>query len=169
MIRDAYPERPVFFSRTAGSYGQELGLQNNLLSQGLARKLLPTPPKAGRDTVIVPGEGFVDLTRTLALWNNEFEGPKAIIARGDWVDMPSRGIPDLYTITGIQLSEALASTGRLQEAKQMFATTQRIAAATRSTRDFGLDRPFPEIAPAESPVKNVVPTDSTAVPGAKKP
>jgi hypothetical protein len=164
MIRDAYPARPIFFSRTAGSYGQELGLQTHLLSQGLARKLVRTPPVAGRDTVIIPGEGFVDLQRSLALWNKDFEGPKAIIARGDWVDMPSRGIPDLYTITGIQLSEALATTGRLNEAKQMLATTQKIAAATRSTRDFGLDRPFPGVSPTESPLQNLIPADSTTTP-----
>jgi hypothetical protein len=32
-------------------------------------------PAPGRDTVLVQGEGFVDLNRTLALWNT-FEGPR---------------------------------------------------------------------------------------------
>jgi hypothetical protein len=171
MIRDAYPDRPVFFSRTAGSYGQELGLQNNLLSQGLARKLLPTPPKPGRDTLAVPGEGFVDLQRSVALWNTVFEGPKAIIQRGDWVDMPSRGIPDLYTITGIELADALQRTGRPQVAQQIMGTTQQVARAMRSTADFGLDRPFQQVNPAESPLPNLIPpstpADSAAIPGAK--
>ena len=35
MIRDAYPDRPVYFSRTSGGYGQELGLQGHLLTQEL--------------------------------------------------------------------------------------------------------------------------------------
>src|SRR5215210_2005356 len=39
-------ERPIYFSRTSGSYGQSLGLRDYLLTQGLARKLLPETPKA---------------------------------------------------------------------------------------------------------------------------
>lgn len=38
MIADSWPERPVYISRTAGAYGEMLGLGNHLLSQGLARK-----------------------------------------------------------------------------------------------------------------------------------
>ena len=158
MIRDAWPERPVYLSRTAGGYGQELGIQNNLLTQGLARKLVPTPPKAGRDTVVVQGEGFVDLKRTLALWNS-FEGPKALIARGDWVDPPSVGIPNLYTISGIMLADALESTGRPAEARQVMATAEGVARATRQTREFGFDRAQqPALAPNENVLQNLVPT-----------
>ncbi|AHG90525.1 Protein of unknown function DUF2723 [Gemmatirosa kalamazoonensis] len=171
MIRDAYPERPVYFSRTSGGYGQELGLQSYLLTQGLARKLLPTPPVPGKDTIMMQGEGWVDLKRTTDLWQSVFEGPKALIKRGDWVDMPSRGIPDLYTITGIELAEALARTGRPQVAQQVMATTQQLARAMHSERDFGLDRPIPNITgPGESPLPNLIPaapTDSAALPGAK--
>jgi hypothetical protein len=170
MIRDAYPERPVYFSRTSGGYGQELGLQNYLITQGLARKLLPGPPTPGRDTIMMQGEGWVDLKRTTDLWQKVFEGPKALIARGDWVDMPSRGIPDLYTITGIELTEALTRTGRPELAQQVMNTTQQVARAMRSERDFGLDRPLPSITPSESPLQNLIPAtpaDSAAMPGAK--
>jgi hypothetical protein len=67
MIKDN-PGRPVYFSRTAGSYGRELGLDAYLLTQGLARRLLDHIPSIGRDTLLVPGEGFVDVRRTTALW-----------------------------------------------------------------------------------------------------
>jgi hypothetical protein len=113
------------------------------------------------------GEGYVDLKRTYELWSKVFEGPKALIARGDWVDLPSRGIPDLYTITGIELSEALARTGRTAEAQSVLATAQQIARATRSAHDFGLDRPLPNVTPTESPLQNLIPTDTAALPAAK--
>jgi hypothetical protein len=167
MIRDAYPERPVYFSRTSGGYGQELGLQQYLLTQGLARKLLPRTPTPGRDTVIVQGEGFVDLQRSLALWSS-FEGPKALIKRGDWVDEPSVGIPDLYTISGILLSDALERAGRATDAQRVLATARQVAHATRREAAFGFDRPTQPVSPAESPLQNLIPTDSAAIPGAKQ-
>ena len=175
MIRDAWPQRGIFLSRTAGGYGQELGIQNNLLTTGLARKLVPAPPTAGRDTVVVQGEGFVDVKRTLALWNT-FEGPKALIDRGDWVDAPSVGIPNLYTISGLQLSDALARTGREADAERVFATARGVAHATHTAGDFGLDRPRQPVAPNENVLQNLVPTapgapatpaDSAALTGTK--
>ena len=170
MIRDAWPQRPVYFSRTSGGYANELGLGNHMLSQGLARKLLPTTPVPGRDTVQVAGEGFMDLARTTTLWTEVFEGPKALIARGDWVDEPSVGIPDLYTITGIMLSDALQRTGRPQLAQQVLGTAQQVAKATRRTDEFGLDRPqSPELAPGENPLQGLVVPDSAAVTGTKLP
>jgi hypothetical protein len=168
----------VYFSRTAGGYGQDLGLQQHLLTQGLARKLVPTPPAPGRDTVLVQGEGFVDLKRTLTLWN-AFEGPKALIERNSWVDPPSVGIPNLYTISGIMLADALERSGRSGEAAQVLRTAEGVARATRTTRDFGFDRAAqPELNPGENVLQNLVPTapgapatpaDSTAMTGAKQP
>ena len=177
MIRDAWPQRPVYFSRTAGGYGQELGLQQHLLTQGLARKLVPTAPTQGRDTVLVQGEGFVDLKRTLTLWNT-FEGPKALIARNSWVDPPSVGIPNLYTISGIMLSDALERTGRSAEAQQVLKTAEGVARATRTASEFGFDRAAqPNVNPGENVLQNLVPTapgapatpaDSAAITGTKK-
>jgi hypothetical protein len=58
MIRDAYPERPMYFSRTSGGYAQELGLQNHVLTQGLARKLTQQPVVAGPGHGRDPGRGL---------------------------------------------------------------------------------------------------------------
>jgi hypothetical protein len=167
MIRDAWPQRPMYFSRTSGGYAQELGLQSHVLAQGLARKLTPQPVVAGRDTVQVPGEGFMDVPRTLALWK-QFEGPPALIERGDWVDPPSVGIPDLYTITGIMLAESLARSGRAQESQQVLNTSEQVARAMRRASLFGFDqmRRPPQVAPpgpdADNPLKGLVPTDSAS-------
>jgi hypothetical protein len=176
MIRDGWPQRPFYFSRTAGGYGAELGLQQHLLTQGLARKLVPTTPVAGRDTVLVQGEGFVDLARTVALWNS-FEGPKALIARNSWVDPPSVGIPNLYTISGIMLADALERTGRSAEAQQVLRTAEGVARATRTAQDFGFDRgPQTNVTPGENVLQDLVPTapgapatpaDSAALTGTK--
>ena len=53
IIRDDYPARPVYFSRTVGGYTRELGLDGYLLTQGLARKLQRRRrSRASRDTVL---------------------------------------------------------------------------------------------------------------------
>ena len=167
LIRDAWPKRPLYISRTSGSYGQELGLNNYLLSQGLARKLLPATPATGRDTLLIQGEGYVDLARSMSLWNS-FEGPAALIKRGDWVDMPSVGIPNLYTLTGLMLSDALDHTGRTAEARRVYTTAEEVAQATHQTREFGFDqRPAPGAAVGDNPLQSLVAPDSAAMPGAR--
>src|SRR5688500_4846602 len=89
MILDAFPERPVYFSRTSGGYGRELGFGDYLMTQGLAQKLMPTVPRASQDTINLPGEGWVDLATTNALWNDVFEAPESLIRKGDWIDRAS--------------------------------------------------------------------------------
>jgi hypothetical protein len=146
MIKDAWPSRPVYFSRTAGNYGQTLGLQPYLLTQGLARKLLPQVPTPGRDTIIIPGEGFVDVARSAKLWNEVFQAPNSLIRRGDWIDQPSVGIPYLYVQSGMMLGEALNSTGRSQEGAKVLSTAEAIAQAMRLGDVFASARQRP-IAP----------------------
>ncbi|GJG89240.1 hypothetical protein tb265_44210 [Gemmatimonadetes bacterium T265] len=171
LIRDAWPQRPLYISRSTGTYDRQLGLQSYLLTQGLARKLVSVPPMPGRDTVVVQGDGYLDLARSVALWDR-FEGPPALIARGDWVDMPSVSIPNLYTITGLVLADALDGTGRPREAQRLYATAEQIAAATHQTEAFGLGQrvpPRPRPAPAgvgDSPIPGLILPDSDTAPRA---
>jgi hypothetical protein len=137
MILDAFPERPVYFSRTSGGYGQELGFGDYLMTQGLARKLMPAPLTEGRDTLRLPGEGWVDLATTKTLWDDVFEAPESLIRKGDWIDRPSVGIPYLYVATGIVLSEGLARTGREAAADSVLDITEQLAAATRLSELLG--------------------------------
>ena len=135
MIKDN-TGRPIYFSRTTGDYAHQLGLGPYLLTQGLARKLLPNVPTAGRDTVLAQGEGFVDVPRSVALWTDVFTGQQALIARNDWPDRASLNIPVLYAATGALLGGLLNSDGRPALAKEIIDTSERIVAAARMTDIF---------------------------------
>jgi hypothetical protein len=130
MIRDN-PDRPVYFARTSGGYGHELGFGPYLVMQGLGRKLLQEVPTPSRDTLLVPGEGWVDIPTSRALWNDVFMGHKSLIAKGGWPDRASVGIPALYVNTGLILSEALESLGDVAGSRSVLATTEGVARATR--------------------------------------
>jgi hypothetical protein len=131
MIRDGYPERPFYFSRTTGGYAEEMGFSPYTVTTGLARKLVPHVPTAGNGIVSVPGEGWFDLGATRALWETVFKAPQSIANRDLWVDRPSAGIPFLYIRTGLVLSTALAQMGRNDEAGRIRAEIERIARATQ--------------------------------------
>ena len=63
MIRDSWPERPIYFARSAVGYPRSLGLGDNVLTQGLATKLfVPTTTSAmPHDTMFVQGDGWLDV------------------------------------------------------------------------------------------------------------
>jgi hypothetical protein len=143
MIADAFPERPIYFARTSGSYGRQLGLDSYLLQQGLARRLLPAVPTANRDTLLLDGEGWFDLPRSRHLWNEVFRGQKSIIARGSWVDRASVGIPYLYVATAANLYEAETLAGNRAAAEQVMQTAEAIAGATGLGDLFAQQQPAP--------------------------
>ncbi|MGI8400569.1 MAG: glycosyltransferase family 117 protein [Gemmatimonadaceae bacterium] len=127
MIRDAYPERPFFFSRTTGGYPEEIGFAPYTVTVGLARKLMPSAPGAGNGVVATPGDGWLDAERTGALWTTVFKAPASLAKRDLWVDKPSAGIPFLYVRTGVELSTTLEQLGLKDEAAKILAQTARIA------------------------------------------
>ena len=130
MIADSWPGRPVYFSRTSGGYARELGFDNNTLTQGLAAKVFVPPAAPSKDTMFIQGDGWIDVNRTKMLWNDVFQGHKALIRRGDWIDQPSIGIPYLYIATGLELADALAQSDP-REAQKVMDTTRLVANAMR--------------------------------------
>ncbi|MFL5618822.1 MAG: DUF2723 domain-containing protein [Gemmatimonadaceae bacterium] len=135
MLKDNLGVRPFYISRTTASYAQSLGLAPYSLVQGLVTRVAPAALAAGRDTVEVPGLGFVDVPRTAALWRH-YGAPAAIIRRGDWVDRPSAGIPALYTSTALVLAQAAELQGRTAEAEKIRVQGIDVAEAAHITEWF---------------------------------
>jgi hypothetical protein len=127
LIRDAYPERPFYFSRTTGGYRDEMGFTPYTVTVGLARKLMPSAPTAGNGIVAMPGDGWFDAPKTRALWETAFKAPASLAKRDLWVDRPSASIPFLYVRTGLELSTTLSQMGAKDEAAKMRAQAERIA------------------------------------------
>jgi hypothetical protein len=159
MIRDN-PTRPIYFSRTAGSYGRELGLERYLVTQGLARKLIPGGVMPSEQYAFVPGEGLVDVPRSKQLWEEVFTAPAAFIRKNGWVDKPSVGIPALYVSTGFMMYDLLQSTGDLAGAQKALTTTRQVAQATRIAEFFNFDA-IPESVVPPGDVRPSVPLNVT--------
>ena len=140
MIRDTYPDRPIYFSRTAGGYPYELGLERYVLTQGMAKKLVNQQIIPSRDTVLIQGEGMVDVKRSYDLWTKVFTATTSLAARKGWVDDASVGIPDLYVISGVTLAEALAQSGQIARSDSVYQQSKGIATAMRRAQVFGFDR-----------------------------
>src|SRR5262249_47719460 len=83
IIQDSWPARPVSLAGWAVGYPRSLGLGNHVLTQGLASKLFapPTTPAEAKqkDTIPVEGDGWLDVARSQALWNDVFAGPRSVI------------------------------------------------------------------------------------------
>ena len=181
MIQDSWPQRPIYFARTSGGYPRSLGLGDDVLTQGLASKLFipPAASSAPKDTVYLQGDGWLDVARSDALWNNVFVGPQSVLNTGDWIDRPSVGIPYLYVATGLELAEALKTQGKQAEATKVFNLSKQIATTVRledlvrgaeaefqQTPAGDTARAAPLPAPAAPPTK--AKTDTLSKPGAKK-
>ena len=157
MIKDN-PGRPVYFSRTAGSYGRELGLDAYLLTQGLARAASSIMcRRIGRDTMLVPGEGFVDVARSTALWNDVFRGKDAFVSKDGWVDKPSVGIPALYVNTGFMLYDILQNSGDAAGAQKALDDAKRIAQGARIAEFFNFAAAEPSPLEIPGDVRPAVP------------
>ena len=134
LIKDAFPERPIYVS-TGG--GQGLGLESYLLSQGFVQKLVDRPITETPATPRISGL-FIDVDRSKALWNDVYRAPQSLIKEGDWIDRASIGIPYTYAFTGAILAEALQ--GKADE-KSINAIKDRVRAIVKASRIEG----FPSI------------------------
>jgi hypothetical protein len=130
LIKDAFPERPIYLSTGGG--GQTLGqvLQPYLLSQGFVQKLVDHPITDSADTPHILGLN-VDVPRTKALWDTVYHAPEALIKEGDWVDRASFGIAYTYAFTGAMLNEALKAKGDTADAAKVMTRVKGIVKAAR--------------------------------------
>lgn len=137
MIRDSWPRRPVYFSMTAGPYPRQLGLGDCLLQQGLAWKIVLPPARPSVDTLFLTLDGgtWFDVQRSRELWIHDFEAPRSLVRRGNWVDGPSMGIPYLYVVAGIDLTAALRAIHDPTDAHTIFTMMAGVAHTIRYDRD----------------------------------
>lgn len=161
--------RPVHFSRTSANYAFEnLGLGAYLVTEGLTRKVMADTVKKGGNVIEVPGDGFMDLARTQALWK-EFKGPEALARKGDWVDRPSVGIPFLYVHLGYLLSDAERSLGKRDEASTTLKRAYAVAKAARLDSQVPLPDTVGAATAADSLLRKQVPvTKSEPAPKAAR-
>jgi hypothetical protein len=109
LIQDNLGERPIYISRTAGSYGEQMGLASYLLGQGMVRKLMPEPVEASDGVVQVNTLGWVDVERTKALLFDVYHAESAARERPfGWIDEPSESILTLYAILYGTFAQVLA-------------------------------------------------------------
>lgn len=131
MIADSWPQRPIYISRTTGNYAARLGLQDHVVSQGLARKLSPARDPVLPHLIFVAGSGWLDIERSRALWMEDMVGPDALLKLGNWVDRPSLSTPFSYLLAGSELAEALRLRGELAASAEIMDTVTRLAKAVR--------------------------------------
>jgi hypothetical protein len=100
LVRDNIGRRPIYFAWSDGGYADQLlGATGYLMTEGLVRRLSPTPLKAGGSVVLNKGLGYVDLDRTRRLLFETYAYRSASRARpSGWVDRPSQSILSLYSV-----------------------------------------------------------------------
>ena len=127
LIKDAFPERPIYVS-TGG--GQGLGLEPYLISQGFVQKLVDHPLTESVATARISGL-FIDVDRSKALWDTVYRAPDALMKEGDWIDRASIGIPYTYAFTGAILAEAMRARGDEKSATEIMSRVREIVKAAR--------------------------------------
>jgi hypothetical protein len=127
LIRDSFPERPIYVSVGGG---QGLGMEPYLLTQGFVQKLVDHPLA---ETAATPRIGglFVDVGRTKALWDTVYRAPDSLKKEGDWIDRASSGIPYTYVYSGAILAEALSRQGNDKAAMAVMDKVKQIAREAR--------------------------------------
>ena len=129
LIKDAFPERPIYLS-TGGGGRLAASLQPYLLSQGFVQKLVDRPLTESAATPRISGL-FIDLDRSKALWDTVYRAPDALMKEGDWIDRASIGIPYTYAFTGAVLAEGMSRKGDEAAAKTIMARVKQIVKAAR--------------------------------------
>ena len=130
LIKDSYPERPIYVSTGGGGPGLSDAMAPYLLSQGFVQKLVENPITDSAATPRISGL-YLDLDRTKTLWDSVYRAPQILIKEGDWIDRASFGIPYTYAFTGAILAEALRAKGDEQSANRIMNRVREIVKAAR--------------------------------------
>jgi hypothetical protein len=135
MLKDSYPQRPMFFS--SAGYAQQLGMGKYLIQEGILTKLNPVPPPVSPRYVPIQGFGAIDLVGSKMLWDSVYVGPKTLMRMDRWVDRASTDIPLRYVVTAAVLGEAMTQRGDSASGQKMMLQAQGLANAVRMNEVFG--------------------------------
>src|ERR1041385_1762329 len=126
LIKDNLHSRPIYFSWTTGNHpDRNLGLSAYLVTEGLVRRLNPTPVRPTRDIVLSPGLGFVDVAQTdRLLWQAYHADEAARIRPRAWVDKPSASILSIYAVIYGNMSPLYAQLGDTVKARHAGSVAQ---------------------------------------------
>ena len=104
----------------------------------MARKLLNHVPNQNSDTLLVQGEGWVDvkLSKTLC---NVFQGQASFVKKDGWPDKASVGILALYVSTGFMMHDVLQAAGDPAGAAKALDGAKRVAQSTHIAEFFNFD------------------------------
>ncbi len=137
-IKDQLGKRPVYFSRTVGTYADEFGLTPYLEGQGFARALRTQALQPSDSVQALAGFGWINLPRSKALAFDVYHASSAARPRPrGWVDRPSEGILGLYGLTYAALSQSL-------QGKDAAGALRAVAIAdsiNKNTREFRASLP----------------------------
>src|SRR5690606_17201588 len=136
IIKDSFPDRPLYIARSAGGYGEQLGLDPYMVTHGMARKVMPGPVRESPGTAYLQGEGWVDITRSAALWDED-RGTTALTRLDDWMDRATSNIPFIYVSTGVLIAEGLARQGETARAEAIYKEAEQIVETANLQGMFG--------------------------------
>ncbi|MBI2073717.1 MAG: hypothetical protein HYT81_11940 [Gemmatimonadetes bacterium] len=140
LIRDNLGKRPIYFSRTAGGYPDDMGFTAYLVTQGLARKLVPMPVRPAPGLVFDRRLGWIDLARTRTLLFYVYHAESAARRRPlGWSDRPSESMLVVYGLTyAVYADLARVPQGDLRANPALAARADSLAQAVLANTSFGI-------------------------------
>jgi hypothetical protein len=144
IIRSHLGHRPIYFSTTAGSYPDALGLGPYLVTEGLVRRLLPAPVTANDSIRLSRVEGrYVNVPRTTRLAFEVYHGQVAARPRPrGWVDRASENSLLPYIVTYDTVAEVLLQADPARSARAL-----ALARGIMANTDYQFDLTPPAAAP----------------------
>ena len=120
LIKDNLHTRPIYFSWTTGNHpDRTLGLAPYLVSEGLVRRVNPTPVKPGGDIILSPALGYVDVAQSdRLLWQQYHIDEAARVRPRGWVDPPSASILSIYAVIYGNMAAVYQQAGDTTKARK---------------------------------------------------
>jgi hypothetical protein len=139
LIRDNLEKRPIYFARTTGGYPDDMGYTPYLVTQGLARKLMPGPVRPGPGLVFERRLGWIDVDRTRSLLFDVYHSASAARPRPrGWIDRPSESMLVVYGLTYVVYADlAGAAQGGVPANPVLAARADSLARAVFANTSLG--------------------------------